>query len=81
MGVDGWVFFACAVLLALGYAGRFMLGESHEQTLIPIVGWVVAIVSLIYAALYVIGDDKGRNWVGSFLPFLFAFCALRLALW
>lgn len=81
VGIDGWVFFSCAVLLALGYSSRFMHGAKEASSMIPGMGWTVAVVSLAYGVIYLIGDNKGRNWVGSILPFLFAFCGLRLALW
>uniref|UniRef100_A0A6H1ZJ03 Uncharacterized protein n=1 Tax=viral metagenome TaxID=1070528 RepID=A0A6H1ZJ03_9ZZZZ len=74
MDFEAWI---CLIALIFLFAAYFV---PLPILAVRVIGAVVALVFGVFGALYVRGDDKGRDWRGSFLPFAMGLSGLRLLL-
>lgn len=64
MGAEAWIFLLTLIGLALAYFAPIPTGAIRA------LGTLVAISGLGFGVRYIVGDNKGQDWRGSFLPSL-----------
>lgn len=72
MDAEAWIAFAACVALAVAYFAP-VSGRP-----VQLIGAAVAAFGLGSSVRYAIGDNKGRNWRGMFLPLAMGLAGLKL---
>lgn len=72
MDAEAWLALAACVALAVAYFAPV------SGRLVQVIGAAVAAFGLGSAVRYAIGDNKGRNWRGMFLPLAMGLAGVKL---
>lgn len=72
MDAEAWIFLGCCVALLVAYFAPVPVGVVRA------LGGAVAAVCIFFTVRYAIGDSKGRDWRGLFLPLAVAIAGVKL---